>query len=164
MSVFSKLGLAPADEVNRIDSGEGKVRERTVELGGDVIALENIGTMRLVDGKKDHSGLKLGAALLVLALIVFSGSAAGAVVLAAIGALFIFASLNNKVEVYLLIGSCDGRTTIIVSKDRQFLVDVRNFLRRKIDTRSAESATINISNSQLSGTIAIGPSASAQGA
>lgn len=163
MSIFSKLGLAPADEVNRFDSGEGTVRERTVELGSDVIALENIGTMRLVDGKKDHSGLKVGAVFLVLALIVVSSSTTGAMVLAAIGGLMIFASLNNKVEIYLLIGSCDGRTTIIVSKDRQFLTNVRNFLRRKIDTRSAEGATINISNSQLSGTIAIGPSASAQG-
>jgi hypothetical protein len=40
----------------------------------------------------------------------------------------------RKVDVFLSIGTSDGRRTNIVSKDKKFLGQVRNVLRQKIDT------------------------------
>jgi len=71
---------------------------------------------------------------------------------------------NQKPDIYLSIGSSDGRRTNIVSKDKDFLLRIRDFLRQKIDEKNGETATINISAKTITGGIAVGSGAQAAGA
>jgi hypothetical protein len=78
------------------------------------------------------------------------------------GAAIVAWNVLRKVDVSPSLGTCDGKSTFIVSKNKQFLHDVRDFLREKIDTKSRTGATINITNSTLEGNFAMAEGATAE--
>jgi hypothetical protein len=156
------LGLTSDDTVNRVATGTGRIGQRTIEIGGAVISVDNIGSMFVIDGKRSHFLTIVGAFIMLMGL----GSLGTSYVVAAAllftgGGLAYWNAAVRPVEQYLSIGTCDGRRTTIVSKKPEFLNAVRAFIRDKIDTGSAASATINISNSTLEGVIAVGDGARA---
>ncbi|MBB5368017.1 MULTISPECIES: DUF6232 family protein [unclassified Janthinobacterium] len=160
MNISNFLGISENDASRRVDSGVAEVYERTIEIAGDIIALENIGTIRMIDGKKNHTLTVIGIAISIIGFFaLFSSFLFGLLVLAAGIGLTLW-SLSQKIEIYLSLGTCDGRSTVIISKNRQFLKNIRDFLRKKIDTKNQSSATINISNSTLEGAFAIGDKSS----
>lgn len=156
-------GIGSLDTSDRVDSGSGTVHERTVEFGNTVIVIHNIGTMMLVEQKRDLSLVLLGGVLALLGLLalqIFTGF--GLLLIAVGGALALWA-LNRALDVFLSISTCDGRSLHLVSKDRQFLCDIRTLLRLKIDENSTQTATINISAKRIDGGLAIGSGAQAAG-
>jgi hypothetical protein len=151
------------DQESRISQGTGKINSRTIDIGDTAIAIDNIGSLRVIHTTKSPVTLIIGGIILAVALyaLFFASGGVAVIVFAVIGGALIFWNLNQKVDVYLSIGTSDGRSTTIVSKDIAFLNEIRNFIRKKIDTKNTETATINISNSELIGNIAVGSSAEA---
>lgn len=160
MKVSDYFGHSGGD-TERLDSGKGQVFERTLLIGQTVIVLENIGTMRIIDGKKNHLLAVFGAVVTLLGLALFGDSKLLALLLIIAGVALIAQNLGQKIDMFLELATSDGKSTIIISKDRKFLQDVRSFLQQKIDTRSTNGATINISNSTLDGVFAMGDGARA---
>jgi Family of unknown function (DUF6232) len=161
MAGLNSLGLSGSDSVNRVDGGTGRIGQRTIELGASVIAVSSIGTIRVVDGKRGHLLTVVGALIALVGLGSFGVSKFFASIVLLIGIGLAAWNLLRAVEQYLSIGTCDGRITTIVSTDRAFLDSVRTFIRDKIESGSLSSAVVNISNSKLEGTIAIGENAKA---
>nr|WP_315258162.1 DUF6232 family protein [uncultured Duganella sp.] len=162
MSIFSTLGFTSDSKSERLYSGEGIVYERTIAIGEGVIVLANIGTMRLIDEQKTLKPTLIGIGIAVGGLVVLSASVmVGVLAILAGGALAIW-NLMRRLDIYLSLGTSDGNTTVIISKNRRFLHSIRDFLRHKIDTGSHAGATINISNSTLEGNFAMGDSAHAE--
>jgi hypothetical protein len=156
MTLLSRLGIAEDKQAKRIEYGEGIIYSRTIQLADDVIAIDNIGSIMIIDKKRDHNITIIASVLTLLGiLILVLKMASGSLLLIGGIGLGIW-NLTRKMETYLSIGTADGRSTIIVSKDREFLKKISNFLREKIDSKSTASATINITNSTLDGTISIG--------
>ncbi len=155
-------GLFAGDTVNRLDSGVGQILRKTIQLGESVIAVGNIGSLRIMDGENNHGITVVGGFIVLvgIGLLALSKILGAIIIVSGIG--LIIWNLSQDIDIYLLIGTCDGRTAIIVSKDKTFLGDVRDFIRDKINTGSDSGAIINISNSRLEGTIAIGDRASAK--
>lgn len=151
-------------KVDRVESGSGSVRKRTMEIGSTVLAIDNIGTLNISSGGKSYLPVIIGAAVVVTGISMFetgSQMLGGALVVAGL-ALVVWGFLRPR-DTFLSIGTCDGRQTHIVSKDKKFLSDVRNLLERKIDSKSLETATININARTISGGIAVGDGAMATG-
>lgn len=161
MSVSKHLGLSSGD-TERLDSGEAEVYARTLLIGHTVIVLANIGTMRIVDGKKNYLLTIVGLVLMLIGLGAIGISAMLVILFLALGSGLIFFNVREKIDMYLELATNDGRTTIIISKERNFLEEIRSFLQRKIDTGSPVGATINISNSTLKGVFAMGDGANAR--
>lgn len=163
MSIATTLGFSNDSDSERLDSGEGIVYERTIAIGQSIIALENIGSMRVIDGVKNPVPTIIGIVIAVLGLgmMVSTSTGLGFVMLAA-GAAMAAWNIMRKVDIALSLGTCDGKSTFIVSKNKQFLHDVRDFLRKKIDTKSHKGATINITNSTLEGNFAMAEGATAE--
>ncbi|WP_440217071.1 DUF6232 family protein [Chromobacterium piscinae] len=161
MSVIDALNLKNSDNYNRLDSGSGKIGQRTIELGNSVIAVNSIGTMRVIEGSKNHGLTILGVMILFVGLMSWGASHMLAFLFFIVGGVVLYLGINQKVELCLSIGTCDGRSTAIVSKNRDFLIGLKSFIQNKIDTGSLSVANINISNSTLEGNIAIGEGASA---
>ncbi len=156
-------GLGSGETVDRVDSGSGQIREHTIEIGNTVIAVNNIGTMTLFGGKRGHGLLVVGVVVAFIGLNVRQLSTVLGLCLVLAGAALIAWNFLRPVDVFLSIGSSDGRRTHIVSKDRRFLSEIRDFIRKKIDTRSAQTASINITAGTISGGIAVGDKARATG-
>lgn len=156
------LGLTGGADLTRHDSGTGVIRQRTIEIGDDVIAVENIGTIRIIIGQRNNGPAVIGGALALFSFFLAAKVAMvpGLVLLFA-GVILIYWSNTRKVEQYLAIGTADGKTTTIVSTDKVFLASVRTFIRDKIDSGSLAGSVINITNSKLEGTLAIGDGATA---
>ncbi len=140
-NILKTLG---SDQESRIADGEGKIHSRTIEIGDTSIAIENIGSLRLIHGSKPPIGFIFGGIALAIALISISFSYVAAVVFCFIGGALIYWNITQKVDIYLSIGTSDGRSTIIISKDISFLNDIRNFIREKIDTKNTTTATIKV--------------------
>jgi len=160
MSIASYLGISE-DKSERLDSGVGTIFEHTLILGETVVVINSIGTMRLIDGKKSHAATILGGIIAIVGLITFSTSVVLGFLLLAMGSALAAWNIMKKVETYLSLGTSDGKTTFIVSTNRQFLHQVRDFLREKIDKKSSSGAIINITNSTLDGNFALGSGATA---
>ncbi|CDG81308.1 DUF6232 family protein [Janthinobacterium agaricidamnosum] len=160
MSISNLLGISENDESRRVDSGVAEVYERTIEIAGDIIALENIGTIRMIDGKKNHTATVVGIVIAIIGLGALSSSVFFGLLMLIAGIGLTLWNLSQKIAIYLSLGTCDGRSTVIISKNRQFLKDIRDFLRKKIDTKTQNGATINISNSTLEGNFAVGEKSS----
>jgi hypothetical protein len=150
------LGLSSSDDHDRIDSGTGTVHEHTIEIGDNVIAIHSIGSMRIIDGGKNTGPTILGAGIALFGLAIFFSVKAIGLLLLFLGLALAAWNVLRKVDVYLSIGTCDGRSTFIVSKERKFLLDIRTFLRVKIDTKSEARAVFNISGNTFQGSTAIG--------
>lgn len=156
-------GLFPAEKSNRVDSGTGAVYERTAEFGDTVIVIHNIGAMTLMSTEKPIGPL-IAAILLVLSgLFLLQAGASLGILLLLVGGALAYWWGSRKPENYLSIGTSDGNRVQLVSKDRQFLIDVRAILRGKLDRNSLETASINISAGTIAGGIALGANSSASG-
>lgn len=157
-------GINLGDNVDRVDSGTGIVRERTVEFGNTVVALHNVGSMILIDQKRTYAGVIIGGLLVLFGISLLSDLSSVAIILLIAGGLIIFFWFTRPLESYLSIGTADGKSTHLVSTDRSFLVNVREFLREKIDSDSLKTATININAGTITGGVAVGDNAQAAGA
>jgi Family of unknown function (DUF6232) len=116
-------------------SSVGRIRARTISIGSHVIAIDNIGTIRVVRGQRSWW-------LFFLGVLVIGGGAAttqlsdyGGVAIAviALGVALAIGSLFQPIESAVLIGTTDGRTTFIVSRDATFLQRLQQTLVGRID-------------------------------
>lgn len=162
MNILNNFGLSFSDDTKRLDSGQAKVYGRTIGINEDVIAIENIGTVRIIDGTKSPAATIWGIIIAVIGLTLLSSSLGFGFLVMILGIALAVWNIMREIEVYLSMNTCDGKSTIIVSKNKQFLKEVRDFLREKIETKNQIGATINISNSKLEGTFAIGDGATAE--
>jgi hypothetical protein len=144
-------GLTSNVNVSRVDSGEGHVRERTFDIGETVVNVMNIGSMILIEGIRNPLPAVIGALVAVWGLIELRTSSVTGLVEIAIGGGFAWWWwFVRKVDVFLSIGTSDGRRTNIVSKDKKFLEQVRNVLRQKIDTPDVTViGTVNLGNHSI---------------
>ena len=115
-------------------SGVGRVRAGTISIGSHVIAIENIGTIRIVRGRRTWW-------LFFLGVIVAGGAATqlnahGAIAIAGIGLgiALVLGNLAQRVESGLAIGASDGCTTLIASRDQSFLQRLLQLLVDRIDS------------------------------
>jgi len=155
--------MGSQDKVDRADSGTGVVHQRTVEFADTAIAVHNIATMTIIDGKRDPTLAVVGGALVLVGLGAFAISAGMGVLFLLMGGALIYWCLNRPLDVFLSIGTSDSRAFHLVSRDKRFLVEVRTFLRQKIDENNLQTATINISAGTITGGLAIGANAQAAG-
>lgn len=127
-----------ADSSNRLTSGLGAIRERTIAVGETVIAVNNIGSIVILKGTKNYALAIVGGLLVLAALITLSGNDNDAkgmsLLMGAIGVVLIVINLSQVPDSGLSIGTCDGRVSVIVSTDEAFLGDMLDFIRRKVDT------------------------------
>lgn len=132
-------------------AGIGRVRAGTISIGSHVIAIANVGTIRIVRGRRSWW-------LFLLGVIVAGGAATqvnayGAIAIAGIG-LGIALALGNlaqRAESGLAIGASDGCTTLIVSRDPAFLQRLVQFLVDRIDSGDhALTADFDIARGVLS--------------
>jgi hypothetical protein len=115
-------------------SGVGRIRAGTISIGSHVIAIKNVGTIRIVSGRRSWW-------LFVLGVLIAGGAATqlaayGTLAIAGVG-LGIALALGNlaqRVESGLAIGASDGSTTLIVSRDQLFLQHLLQFLVDRIDS------------------------------
>lgn len=132
-------------------AGIGRVRERALLLGQQVIAIDNIGTLEIVRGRRSWL-------LFVLGLLIVAGSAtqinsiyqtiaAGGL---GLGLLLVVVNLMQRIERGLAIGACDGRGALIVSRDEIFLQRLLTLLADKINTHDpALLATFDIGTGRV---------------
>lgn len=159
-------GLSALDNVDRIASGAGYIHEHTMEIGDTVIAIPNIGSITVINGEKNPLPLVAGVVIALVGLGLFALNKLLGLIFLAGGVALVVWGLRRAPDVFLAIGTSDGRRTHIVSKDRKFLLEVRKFLRDKIDRKDAQTGAININNGTISvsGGIAVGDNAQATGA
>jgi hypothetical protein len=150
-----EIGVTGVPGVGRFETiwiagGVGHVRERTIEMGATTIALDNIATMNVVDPGRSFAAAIIGAFMLLLGAWVATMETLFSIPLFAGGIALIIWNFVNRTHAYLAIGTSDGRRTHIVSKNREFLVRVRDMIREKIDTRNAAlTGVINITAARL---------------
>jgi hypothetical protein len=145
-----------------IAGGVGHVRERTIEMGATTIALDNIATMHVVDPGRSFAAAIIGAFMILLGAWVATMETLFSIPLFVGGIALIIWNFVNRTHAYLAIGTSDGRRTHIVSKNREFLVSVRNMIREKIDTRNTDmTGVINITAARLDTRLGAQPSAQA---
>lgn len=160
-------GATKAEQGSELKSGVAIVRERTIELGSRVLWLGNIGTIRIIEGSRSYLFLIIGGLLVLTGLFTLSSDGVMGFVMFLAGAGLIYVNLNQKITGGLSIGTCDGRSTLIVSTDKEFLSNMLQFLRRKIDSENPTlQGEFNITNRHVDsegGGIAIGVAGIAAG-
>lgn len=162
------------------DSGIARIRERTIVLGDTLIAIDNIGSIQILDVKRNWALARLGA------LVAFVGLGAMAMpsnsygygssmspsqilgmLLIGVGIVLVIANLLRPLRKGLAIGSGDGRLSYIVSENHAFLHRLLETLTQKINTRNEGlTAVVDISNTTVNisgGAVAIGDNAIATG-
>jgi len=157
------LGLL-SDKIDRVDKGKGIVHERSFELGSNVIVFHNIGSLSISDGRRSLLPIFSGIVMALFGIGIINISTGLALFLLAAGIGLAIFGLLRPVDVFLSIGTCDGRRTYLVSKKRDFLIQVRESLREKIDNNSLATGVINIEAGTITGGIAIGANPKAMGA
>jgi hypothetical protein len=106
--------------------------------------------MNVVDPGRSFAAAIIGAFMLLLGAWVATMETLFSIPLFAGGIALIIWNFVNRTHAYLAIGTSDGRRTHIVSKNREFLVRVRDMIREKIDTRNAAlTGVINITAARL---------------
>ncbi|MBL8547999.1 MAG: hypothetical protein JNL81_16185 [Hyphomonadaceae bacterium] len=167
MAAPSLAALRPGADVKRITSGVGEIRERTIEIGDTVVAVNNIGAITLVRNQRSYALLIVGGLLAIFGLIGLQDNFLTGVGALAVGAVLIWINLMQKVDKGLSIGTCDGRSTLIVSTNEQFLNDMLEFIRRKVDTENIHMiGRFDIKNEYINsggGGVALGDGAIASG-
>lgn len=150
MANMDMPGVGRFEGVTRVSAGVGYVRERTLELGATIIALENIATMLIVIHERSFVRALIGVLIALASFFTWEFGWLIFSVLMATGLGLIAWNILDRADVYLLIGTSDGRRTNIISKNRAFLLAVRDFLREKIDTQNvALIAAINVDEGRL---------------
>jgi hypothetical protein len=131
-----------------VAGGVGHVRERTIELGVNIIAVDNIATMHVVASQRNWGPAIAGSLLMLFGFFLLLWPKTMLpytfiLVIAGIGCIvWVFARPPLH---YLAIGTSDGRRTHIVSKNLEFLISVRDLFREKIDSQNANlQGQINI--------------------
>ena len=121
-------------EAVSLRSGVGRIRARTVALGGQAISVESIATIRIFRGQRSWW-------LLLLGLIVIAGAATQLVAYGpfamagiAFGAALGLADVFQRVDTGLSIGTSDCRITQVISRDQAFLQRLMQVLTDKMDT------------------------------
>jgi len=137
-----------------VAGGIGHVRERTIELGTNIIAVDNIATMHVVASQRNWGPAVAGLFMILIGALMmwwpgpsflFATVALVAGGIGCIGYVFARPSLH-----YLAIGTSDGRRTHIVSKNLDFLLSVRDLFREKIDTQNIHvQGRINIAQARF---------------
>ncbi|MDZ4760781.1 MAG: DUF6232 family protein [Alphaproteobacteria bacterium] len=117
-------GGGAGDAPNRLTSGLGAIRERTIAIGDTVIAVNNVGSVAIHRGRQGYAMAVVGGLIVLVALVTLQSDAGVALILGAIGGVLIAINLNQKLDNGLSIGTCDGRITMIVSTDNDFLGDL----------------------------------------
>ena len=130
------LGADAAQAVERIVGGVGVVRERTIEIGARVLWVDNIGSLVILRGSPNYTLYFLGGIALLFGMISLSNDVGVGLMAIVIGIILIALNAMQKVDNGLSIGTVDGRSTLIVSTDEQFLFDTLDLLQRKIDSGS----------------------------
>lgn len=153
---------------HRITSGVGDVRERTIEVGDTVIAVNNIGTIVMLEEKRNYGLLILGAVLFLFGLMSLENEMLQGVAAILVGGALAAYNLLRPLDKGLSIGTCDGRLTLIISTNERFVTEFLDFLRRKVDSQSVDMrATFDIRNAQINtsgGGVVIGDNGVAGGA
>ena len=143
-------GLARSELQTLYKAGVGKMREHTLVLGAQVIALDSIGSIRFFESARSWW-------LAFVGLLATGGGASqvplyGPLAWAGVGLGIVLVLINMLVPIErgLLIGTSDGRTAMIVSKDAAFLRRLLDLLTEKINSRNdALIASFDISSSTI---------------
>lgn len=163
-SVFDSLfgQGSNSEKTQTVEGGRGKVSARTIQFGDDVIVVPNIGSLFIVTGVKD-----VGKWIL---LLLVSIPLAFLIIGFLTGAFAIYKLLTAKPDLFLSIGTSDGKRLNLKSKDRLFLERVLQNIRDKIDSDKPEliQGVINVDNRSVAlssdgGAIAIGDGSMATG-
>lgn len=124
-------------------TGEGHLGARTVEFAGTILSVSNIGSMTLIVRRKTWWLAFIGACVALTGLDwLFGGYWSGLLALL-VGGILIAVDYGLKAPTYLSIGTCDGRFTNIVSKNRETLEKIQEFLHAKMDLPNTFSANFN---------------------
>jgi hypothetical protein len=115
-------------------SGVGRVRAGTISIGSHVIAIENVGTIRIVSGRRAWWLFLLGVIIAGGAATQLAAYGALAIAGVGLGIALVLGNLAQRVESGLAIGASDGSTTLIVSRDQVFLQRLLQFLVDRIDS------------------------------
>lgn len=117
-------------------SAVGRVRARTVSIGSHVIAIDNIGTIRVVRGQRSWWLFLLGALVIgggAAVATLFSSYSVVAIAGIVLGVALALGSFFQPIDSALLIGTTDGRTTFIIARDPAFLQRLQQTLVGRID-------------------------------
>lgn len=171
-------GVGKADQPAEHDSGIGRIRERTIVIGDTLIAIDNIGSIQILEVKRNWNLARFGAVVVLggIAVAVMpsnpyssSGSPGPMIGLVVIGiglAMIIGNALQPRRK-GLGIGTGDGRVSYVISEDNGFLQRLLEFLTLKINTRNEGlTASFDITHNTFNtsgGAVAIGDSAVASG-
>jgi len=140
-------GASKSEQPTEHDSGAGRIRERTIVLGDTLIAIDNIGSIQILDIKRNWTLARLGAVIVLAGLgamampsnLYSSFGSPGPIVgmaLIGFGLLLIVVNWMRPLRKGLAIGTSDGRLSYVVSKDHAFLSRLLEFLTLKINTRN----------------------------
>jgi hypothetical protein len=149
----SKVDISALNSPSRIDRialGEGHIREHSFEIGNTIIMLSNIGSMTIVEEKIEYWTAVLGFLILLFGVLAFGSSKSLSISLILGGFALLAWWFFRRRDVFLSIGTCDGRRTHIVSKDRDFLLALCKFIREKIDLNSSQTGSIDLDAATLS--------------
>jgi hypothetical protein len=118
--------------------GEGNVRERTIRLGNLILAVANIDSVALtmrprVVGPILFGAVALGALAAAIAHSVNENYWTSASVFAGVLGVGAAIAFLRPLDNLLAVGTSGGRTYLVRSKDKAFLVKLGELIRRKID-------------------------------
>ena len=159
------------EETNEHDSGIARVRERTIVLGDTLIAIDNIGSIQILDVKRNWGLARLGSLVAILGggamFAPGSGGPMLGMIVVAIGIVMIIGNWLQPLRKGLGIGTSDGRLSYIVSENHAFLHRLLEVLTQKINTRNEGlTAVVDITNTTVNingGAVAIGDDATVTG-
>jgi hypothetical protein len=153
--------------MHRITEGVGIVRERTIEIGARVIWVDNIGSLVILHGQRNYAMAIVGGLLLLAGLLIVSDNAGMGLLLVVAGGGLIAWNLSQPINNGLSIGTTDGRSTLIVSDNTQFLNAALDLIREKIESGSITlQGTFDIGGTHVNtggGGVAMGRGAEALG-
>lgn len=148
--------LSSSSNIEKVKDGTGVIAERTVTIGNAVISVDNIGTLAVIEGQKNNSTLVFAVLFCLAGLYAITNVGSFGLVLLLIGCVVGALWFSVMPDSFLQIGTCDGRQTQIVSKDKKFLLNIQSALKTKIDSRTTDGAVINVSTGNISGALVIG--------
>lgn len=156
-------GIHKTDGPVWIGGGAGHIRERTIEMGASVISVENVATMHIVAAVRNWGPVVTGCVIIAVALTALTFFGAHPIFvflpLFILGIGCVTYTFANPPQHYLVIGTSDGRRTHVLSKNLDFLLNLRNLIREKIDTENLSlTAQINITQGRFEASRSAAPS------
>src|ERR1700734_2495373 len=110
------LGLT-SENVDRIDSGTGIINDNTFEIGDTLVVMASIGSVRLIEGKKEYRPIVFGIVVFIVGVAVLGLISGISLILILAGISIAIWGFIRVPDNFLAIGTSDGRCTHIVSKD-----------------------------------------------